>query len=85
MINLADLKIGNVTHYYDKIGVAVVDLTSPLHVGDHIKFSGSTDFSQTVESMQAEHEQVTSAASGDTVGVKVNQPVRPGDEVLKSS
>lgn len=82
---MADFKIGAVSHYYDKIGVAVIDLTGAVHVGDLVRFSGSTDFSQKVESLQMEHEKVDSAASGDTVGLKVGQPVKPGDEVVKTS
>lgn len=82
---MADFKVGTVSHYYDKISVAVLDLSAPLHVGDLIRFSGSTEFSQKVESLQVEHEQVTSAAKGDTVGLKVTQPVKPGDEVVKTS
>lgn len=82
---MADFKIGTVSHYYDKISVAVLDLSAPLHLGDFIHFNGSTDFSQKVESLQMEHEQVTSAAKGDTVGLKVTQPVKPGDEVVKTS
>lgn len=85
MKNIAKFKLGNVTHYYDKIGVAVVDLVAPLHAGDAIKFSGSTDFSQTASSIQVEHEKVESAKKGDTVGLKVDQPVKPGDEIVKIS
>lgn len=82
---MSDLKVGQVTHYYDKISVAVIDLSAPLHKGDHIRISGSNEFIQTVDSIQAEHEQVDSAAAGDTIGLKINQPVKPGDEILKSS
>lgn len=82
---MADFKVGTVTHYYDKIGVAVLDLSAPLNIGDLIHLSGSADFSQKVESLQAEHEQVKSAAKGDTVGLKVTQRVKPGDEVFKTT
>lgn len=85
MRRISNLKVGVVTHYYDKIGVAVVDLTSTIHTGDVIKFSGSTDFSQTVTSLQVEHEKIETAKKGDTVGLKVEQNVKPGDEVLKVS
>lgn len=80
---MADLKVGTVTHYYDKIGVAVVDLVADITLGEQIRFSGSTDFSQTVDSIQIEHEQKDSAQAGSTVGLKVNQAVKPGDEVVK--
>ncbi len=82
---MADFKIGTVTHYYDKIGVAVLDLSAPLRIGDFISLRGSAEFSQEVESLQAEHEQVESAAKGDTIGLKVVQRVKPGDEVFKKS
>ncbi len=82
---MADFKIGVVSRYYDKIGVAVVDLTAPVHVGDYIRVSGSTEFTQKVESLQMEHERVDSAMAGDTVGLKVDQALKPGDEIIKAS
>lgn len=83
MVIISNFKVGSVTHYYDKIGVAVVDVSAPLHVGDTVKVSGSTEFSQTISSIQVEHEKVESAKKGDTVGLKVDQPVKPGDELVK--
>lgn len=85
MVIISNFKVGTVTHYYDKIGVAVVDVSAALHVGDTVKFSGSSEFSQTISSIQVEHEKVESAKKGDTVGVKVDQPVKPGDELVKMS
>jgi len=82
---ISNLKVGVVTHYYDKIGVAVIDLTSALHTGDIVKFSGSIDFSQEVTSLQVEHEKIASAKKGDTVGLKTDQAVKPGDAVLKAA
>ncbi|HBC72711.1 MAG: Translation elongation factor-like protein [Candidatus Amesbacteria bacterium GW2011_GWB1_47_19] len=83
MISTSDIKAGNVTHYYDHIGVAVVDLTAGLTLGENIRVSGSAEFSQKVDSMQVEHQQVTSAKKGDTIGLKVAQAVKPGDEIVK--
>ncbi len=82
---MADLKIGKVTHYYDKIGVAIVELGSTLSVGDKIKFSrgGEDMFEQTVNSIQIEHEQKDSAGKGDVVGLKVDSEVKEGAEVYK--
>ena len=77
-------KIGTVTHYFGKIQVAVLDLSSALKVGDHVHFhGGSTDFTQEVTSMQVEHENIDSAGPGDEVALKVKDKVRVGDEVLK--
>lgn len=78
-------KVGRVTHYYDKIGVAVVELTGDLAVGDRIKFvrGGEDLFEQTVESMQVEHNKIDSAKKGETVGLKVDQPLKEGTEIYK--
>ncbi len=54
---MANFKVGTVTHYFDKIGVAVVDLTDSLAVGDTITV-GDPSFTQQVESMQVEHEKI---------------------------
>lgn len=84
---MADVKIGRVTHYYDKIGVAVVELTDALSVGDKIKFTrgGEDLFEQEVSSMQIEHERVEIAKAGQTVGLKADQGVKDAAEVYKVS
>ena len=80
---MADTKVGEVTHYYDKIGVAVVEIIAPLKVGDKIKIvSGDKEFEQEVASMQVEHKNVQKAKKGDAVGLKIDQPVKKG-EVFK--
>jgi selenocysteine-specific translation elongation factor len=77
-------EIGKVTHYFTKIGVAVVELTASLSVGDKIRISGpTTDFEQTVESMQIEHENVKTAKAGQSIGLKVAEHVRETDTVYK--
>ena len=81
---MTNLKIGSVSHYYPKIGVAVIDLVSSVHTGDKISFSGSINYVQTIDSMQIEHEPISAAKKGQTIGLKVEQPVRPGDEVSKA-
>lgn len=81
---MADAKVGKVTHYYDKLGVAVVELKGALAVGDMIKVSGhGGEFTQSVESMQVEHEKVEKAKKGDLVGLKIDKKVKDGDEVFK--
>ena len=83
---MADTKVGTITHYFDKIGVAVVDLSDVLKVGDTIKISGrGEEFTMSVDSMQEEHEQIQEAKKGQAVGMKVSQPVKDGDEVYKVS
>jgi acetaldehyde dehydrogenase (acetylating) len=84
---MADLKVGKVTHYYDKIGVAVVELSGNLTTDDEIKFvrGGEDLFSQKVGSMQVEHEKLDSAGKGQVVGLKTDQEVKEGAEVYKVS
>ena len=58
---------GKITHYFTKAGVAVVELSSTLFRGDKIRIKGmTTDFEQTVNSMQIEHEQIQKAKKGDS-------------------
>jgi len=81
---MADTIIGKITHYYDKIGVAVIKVTRPLAVGETIKIIGhGKEFTQTVSSMQMEHKEITKAKKGQIIGLKLDQLVKKGDEVLK--
>ena len=76
--------IGKVTHYFSKIGVAVIELSDTLKVGDTIRIvGGETDFNQVIESMEIEHQKVETAKAGDSVGLKVSQKVRDGYKVYK--
>lgn len=77
-------KIGKVTHYFSKIGVGVMELSGELKVGDKIHIKGATtDFEQKVDSMQIEHENVEKAKKGQSIGLKVSEPVREHDKVYK--
>lgn len=70
-------------HYYDKLGVAIIDLTTGgLKVGQEIKFKrGEEEFKQKVESLQVDRKEVTEVKKGDSFGVKVDQPTKVGTEV----
>ena len=77
-------KIGEVNHFYNRIGVAVIDLVDSLHVGDQVHFLGrSTDFKQEITSMQIEHESITDAGKGQEVAIKVERRVRNQDKVFR--
>jgi putative protease len=77
--------IGEITHYFSNLEVGIIKLKSPLVVGDKIKIKGATtDFEQTVDSIQIEHEQVEKAKKGDLIGIKVGDKVREGDLVYKA-
>ena len=81
---MADEKeVGKVTHFYDKIGVGVVELSGPLKVGDKIHIQGANDdFEQSVDSIQLDHKDVKSGKKGNVIAIKVDQPVHKNDNVL---
>jgi hypothetical protein len=73
-------QIAKITHYYDKIGVAVIKvMKKPLKVGDVVKISGQgNEFVQTIESLQVEHKQVNKVMPGKVAGIKTDKPVKDG-------
>jgi len=76
--------VGKIVHYYTNIGVGVIELSDKLNVGDKIHVKGaSTDFEQSLDSMQVEHQNVETAKAGESIGVKLNEKVRENDEVFK--
>ena len=78
------VEVGRVTHFFAKISVAVIELTTPLAVDDTILIKGpTTDFEQIVESMQIEHNNVQRAEAGQSIGLRVAQRVRENDMVYK--
>lgn len=69
--------VGMVTHFYDKISVAVLKLTGTLKTGDKLQLKGKKgDFKQVVSSIQIEHQPVGAAKKGDDIGLKVDKPVK---------
>jgi translation elongation factor EF-Tu-like GTPase len=81
---MSETKVGTVTHWYGGIGVAGVDVEGDLKVGDTIRIVGhTTDFTQTVDSMQIDHADVEAAKSGDSIGIKTVDHARVHDEVFK--
>ena len=76
--------IGEVTHYFSEIGVAVVKFQKGVAVGETVHFFGATtDFGQPIDSMQRDHKRVAKAAKGQEIGIKVKDRVRAGDKVYK--
>ena len=76
-------EIGKITHYFDKISVGVINLSSSLKVGQLILVKGAAeDFEQEVESMQLDHKDIKTAKKGDLVAIKVKKPVRKNDSIL---
>jgi len=82
---MAEEKIGEVSKYFAKVGVAGIQVEiGSLNLGDTIRIKGhTTDFSQTVESMQLENQAIEKAMPGQLVGIKVKDRVREKDVVYK--
>jgi hypothetical protein len=77
-------RLGEVIHYYDHVQVAVLRLASGLKQGERLHFRGAhTDFEQSAESLQVDHQPVTEAPARAEVAVKVDQRVRRGDAVFR--
>ncbi|MCL5010765.1 MAG: hypothetical protein M1127_00945 [Patescibacteria group bacterium] len=76
---------GQITHYFDGLGVAVVKLKAPLAAGDKIRIVGgeATDFKQTVVSMEIERKKIKKAGKGKEVGMKIRERAREGYKLYK--
>lgn len=75
--------IGKVIHYYGKLGVAIIELSEPLKVGQTVHFKGAhDDFTQEVSELQYEHQAIPEGKAGQQVGLKVTQKVHENDQVF---
>lgn len=75
-------KIGTVTHFYDKISVAIVKLDMPLKVGAGVVIKGNkTEYRAVIEEIQLDHNRIEEGKKGQEVGIKLDGKVREGDEV----
>lgn len=78
------IRIGDVTHFYNKLSVAVLALTDSIKIGDTVHIFGrTTDLRQVVNSLQIEHQAVDQAGPEQEVALKVNRRVRKGDKVYR--
>lgn len=72
-------EIGVITHWFDKINVAVIKLNGSVKKGDKIKISkGDIEFEETIDSMQIDHKDVNSAKKGDDVAIKLSEKTKEG-------
>ncbi|MBW1770047.1 MAG: translation elongation factor-like protein [Deltaproteobacteria bacterium] len=78
-------KVGRVQKFFAKPSVAALEVTAGvLRVGDRLRFKGhTTDFEETITSMQIEMESIEEAKPGDLIGIKVKDRVRENDTVYK--
>ena len=82
---MAEVEVGKITHYFSKIGVAAIEMTQDaLKVGDTVHIRGHTsDFLQTIDSMQIDGQPVDEVTAGQSVAIRVDQHAREHDHVLK--
>lgn len=77
-------KVGVISHFYNKINVAIIELEDTLNQGDMIEIAGpTTHMQQAVDSMQIEHKNVASAKKGQSIGLLVSDKVKEKDVVYK--
>ncbi|MFC1662611.1 hypothetical protein ACFL04_00395 [Patescibacteria group bacterium] len=81
-----DKPIAKVTHYFNKINVAVVQVTEDeIKVGDTLVFRGhGNEFTQQINSLQVEHQNVDTIKAGESAGLKVDEPVKEGDLIYRA-
>lgn len=70
--------VGKITHYFPKVGVAVVEVEGTIKLGDTIMIEGQQSFEQKVTSMQIDLKSVKEAKKGQSIGLKVDQPTQKG-------
>jgi putative protease len=80
---MEEIPVGKVEKFFGKISVAAIRITAgEVKVGDTIHIKGhTTDFEQTVDSMQVEHASVQKVVPGDEVGIKTKEKVHENDSV----
>jgi len=79
----AQKEVGTVTHYFDRISVAVLKVSGPLKIGDSIRFASSQgEFVQMVVSMQIDRKDILKAPKGSEIGLKTLRPVGKGDKAF---
>ena len=75
--------IGKITHWYDKISVAVIKLDQALQIGDKIKIKhGDQEFEDTVTSMELDHQPVQSGKKGQEIAIKLAQKAGENSEIF---
>ena len=76
--------VGKVKHYFDKIGVAVIELSSDLNEGEQISIEGhESSVEQAADSMQIDRKPIQHGHKGQSIGLKVQNPVKEGDKVFR--
>ena len=75
-------RVGVISRYFHKIGVAAIILEDTLNVGSKIKIKGATtDFEMDIKSMQVDRTEIESGSKGQEIAIKVPDRVRENDVV----
>ena len=82
---MPEQEVGVVIKFFAKPSVAAIQVTGgKIKKGDLLKFKGhTTDFTDTVASIEVDNKAVDEAVSGSMVGIKVKERVREGDKVYR--
>ena len=82
---MEEQEIGYISNFLNKISVAIIEMTDgTLIVGNTIHILGrSTDFTETVSSMEIDHVSVDTVKKGDSLGLRVSENTRRKDKVYK--
>ncbi|MST04179.1 MAG: hypothetical protein EXS49_01245 [Candidatus Pacebacteria bacterium] len=76
--------IGVVTHFYNKIKVAIFKFKKLIKIGTKIRIKGATtNFEEVLKSIQIDHKSVMIAPKGKFIGIKVAKRARVGDLVYE--
>ena len=81
---MEEQKVGKVPNFFKKIMVAGIDIIDgSVKVGDKIRIKGATtDFEMSIDSMEIDRNPVAVATAGQSIGIKVPDLVRDGDDVF---
>ena len=82
---MKEQEIGYVSNFMGNISVAIIEMTKgTLKTGDVLHIKGNTtDITETVSSMQIEHEIVDKVKKHVSLGLRVKKKVRKRDKVYK--
>lgn len=76
--------VGHVTHYYSKMGVALINLKHEgLKLNENIQIEGNKTFiEQKVESMEMDNKEIKKARKGEEIAIQVKEKVFNNDNVF---
>ena len=80
-----EILVGEVFTFFVQPSVAAIKVRGEINIKDRLHFKGATtDFYITVETMEIDRQRVESVSSGQEVGIKVPERVRPNDKVCRT-